>query len=67
MQVARAALSRNADDPELLQQSALVHSLAGDQETARENAQAAIDRGLREWWFSTSAFLELRKQLDQRR
>ena len=63
---ARAALIKNAEDPELLQQSALVYSLAGDQAAALRNAQAALDRGLRKRWFSGSAFSELRKKLDEK-
>ncbi len=64
VKTARDALSKNLEEPELLEQSALVQILAGDRATALEHAQAALERGLRKRWFAGSAFRELRKKLE---
>lgn len=46
VEAVRAALSKTPVEPELLQQSALVFSLIGDQGAALKYAQAALERGL---------------------
>jgi len=60
VELAQAQLRKSPDDPELLQQSALVHSLAGERASALNNALAALDKGLRPRWFAGSAFRWLR-------
>ncbi|HSN86166.1 MAG TPA: hypothetical protein VL025_05375, partial [Thermoanaerobaculia bacterium] len=61
VELAQAVLRKAPDDPALLQQSALVHSLAGDRTSAINNAADALDKGLHPRWFTGSAFRELRE------
>jgi tetratricopeptide (TPR) repeat protein len=61
VELAQAQLRQSPDDPQLLQQSALVHSLAGERTSALNNALAALDKGVRPRWFGGSAFEWLRE------
>ncbi|WP_377517640.1 tetratricopeptide repeat protein [Microbulbifer taiwanensis] len=50
------ALLRSEGDPEVAYQASLVYALAGDNESALVNAQAAIEGGMDKRWFSLPAF-----------
>jgi serine/threonine-protein kinase len=61
VELVQSVLPRSPDDPLLLQQSALVLSLAGERTSALNNAAAALDRGLQPCWFASSVFQWLRE------
>jgi tetratricopeptide (TPR) repeat protein len=61
--IVKSLREKTADDPLLLYQSALVLSLAGEQDAALEKAKAALRKGLAEHWFNVPGFDELRKRL----
>jgi tetratricopeptide (TPR) repeat protein len=61
VELAQAQLRRSPEDPYLLQQSALVHSVAGERASALNNALAALDKGLHPRWLTGSAFRWLRE------
>jgi tetratricopeptide (TPR) repeat protein len=58
----RQALDQSPDDPQLLHQAALVHSVLSDLETAGRYARAALDRGVQPRWFAVTAFDRLRRE-----
>jgi serine/threonine-protein kinase len=66
VETAQAALRRNPDDADLLYQSAIVLSLAGDRSSALSNALAALDKGVQPRWFSGSTFAWLRETPEMR-
>jgi tetratricopeptide (TPR) repeat protein/predicted Ser/Thr protein kinase len=66
VELAQAQLRRNSEDPYLLQQSALIHSLAGEYTTAHNNAEAALDKGFPLRWFTGSAFRWFRESPEGR-
>jgi serine/threonine protein kinase/tetratricopeptide (TPR) repeat protein/TolB-like protein len=61
VELAQAQLRKTPDDPQLLQQIALVHSLAGERTSALNIAVAALDKGVQPRCFAGSAFLWLRE------
>ncbi len=61
VELAQDQLRRTPDDPALLLQSALVHSLAGERTSALNNAMAALEKGIQPRWFTGSAFRWLRE------
>jgi len=63
---AQAALYRHPDDPDLLYQSAVVLSLAGDRSSALNNALAALSKGVQPRWFSRPALRWLREVPEMR-
>lgn len=56
------ALGQSPEDPQLLHQAALVHSVLGDLEMAGSYAKAALDRGVQPRWFALTAFDPLRRE-----
>lgn len=66
VELAQAQLRKNPDDPNLLYQSALVYSVAGDRISALNNALAALDKGLQPRWFAGSDFRWLRESPEVR-
>jgi tetratricopeptide (TPR) repeat protein len=58
---AQTALRQNPEDPDLLYQSSMVLSLAGDRSSALNSALAALDKGVQPRWFAGSVFRELRE------
>jgi tetratricopeptide (TPR) repeat protein len=66
VEIAQEALQRSPDDPEILYQSALIHSLAGDRASALNFAQAALKKGMPPRWFTGSAFRSLREDPELR-
>jgi tetratricopeptide (TPR) repeat protein len=67
VEIAQEALRRSPDNPEILHDSALVHSLAGDRSSALNSAQAALEKGIQPRWFTGSAFRSLREDPELRR
>ena len=66
VEAAQAQLRKSPDDPELLRQSALVHSLAGERVSALNNALAALDKGIQPRSFAGSGFRWLRESPELR-
>jgi eukaryotic-like serine/threonine-protein kinase len=66
VELAQAQLRKTPDDPRLLQQSSLVHSLAGERTTALNNAMAALEKGVQPRWFAGSVFRWLRESPELR-
>ena len=66
VELAQSQLRQNPEDPQLLHQSALVHSLAGERASALNNALAALDKGLQPRWLAGSAFRWLRESPELR-
>lgn len=58
----RQAVGERPDDPQILHQASLVHSLLGDLDTAVRYAKAALDGGLQPRWFADTAFDPLRRE-----
>ena len=54
-----ATLRRSPDDPEILYAAALVYSLIGERNSALNNVQAALEKGMGPRWFTGSAFRPL--------
>jgi serine/threonine-protein kinase len=66
VELAQSLLRQVPDNAELLQQSALVHSLAGERTSALNNAADALEKGLQPRWFTGSAFRWLRESPELR-
>jgi serine/threonine-protein kinase len=64
--LAQAQSGRSPEDPNLLQQSALVYSIAGERALARHDALAALDKGLNPRWLTGSAFQPVRDEPEVR-
>ena len=47
----REALRRRPDDPQILQEAALVYTLVGDHVSAEAHIEAALERGVQARWF----------------
>ncbi|HEX6863329.1 MAG TPA: protein kinase [Thermoanaerobaculia bacterium] len=63
---AQDAVRQSPDDPRILLLSAFVHHLAGDRSSALNNAQAALEKGIKPRWFAGSAFRALREDPELR-
>jgi tetratricopeptide (TPR) repeat protein len=66
VKTAQEAVRRSPDDPQILQQSAVVSSLAGDRTTALNSAQAALEKGIQPRWLTGCASRSLREDPELR-